>query len=150
MGTAEREHGSVLHSPALINNQAGCFGAYVNQRRPKFFVIFAQRSLGGSELLQHHIGNNQTGSIDGIDRILSRGYRTGHDVNFDGQPGTDHSYWIIDSILIIYDELLRQPVNNFASGWKLYRACRIDCPAYIFSRDFAITSRNSNYSLAIE
>jgi len=101
-------------------------------------------------LLQNHIRHYQTGSIDGVNGILSRGHGAGDNVNLNCEPGPYHSYWIVDSILIIDYKFLRQAVDYFASGRELDGACGIDCPPDIFCGYVSITPRNGNYRLAVK
>ena len=49
----------------------------------------------------------KSGPIHGVDGILASSDRTGDDMNFDGEPGPDHAHRIVNSVLIVNDELLR-------------------------------------------
>ena len=65
----------MLYRAALIDDQAGGFGADIHQSRAELLVIIRERSFGRRQLLQDHVGHRQPGTIHRIDRVLSRGQR---------------------------------------------------------------------------
>ena len=71
-------------------------------------------------------------------------------MNFDCEPGPDHADWIIDSILVVNDKFLRQPVYYLASRGQLNRARRIDGASHILRVYFSIATRHCDNRLTIK
>ena len=61
-------------------------------------------------------------------------------MNFDRQASADHAYRIVDAILIVDDEFLRQAIHYLASRGQLYGTSRIDCAPNIVMSDLAIAA----------
>src|SRR5882672_6310692 len=140
----------MLHGAALVDAQSGGFGANIHQRRTVFLVVIGERRLGSGELLEDHVGDDQSGPIYGIDGVLARGHRAGNDMHLDREARSGHPDWIVDAVLIVYDELLWQTVHNFAAGRELDGASRIDRAANVVSGNLSITPSDRDDSLAIE
>ena len=62
-----------------------------------------------------------------------RGDRAGDNMNLDCQPRADHAHRIVDPVLIVNDELLRQAIDNFTSSRKLNRASGVDRAAHVLA-----------------
>src|SRR5205807_1346939 len=80
---AERENRGVLHGPALIDDESGCLRADVNERRAELLVVVRQGRLGGGELFQDHLADDESGAVDRVDDVLPRGDGACDDVDFD-------------------------------------------------------------------
>jgi hypothetical protein len=150
MRTTQRKYRCVLHGASLINDQSGGFRADINQGGAEFLVVFGQRGFRSRKLLQNHICDYQTGSIDSVDGVLPRRYGARHNVHLNREPCSDHSHWIINPVLVIDDELLGQSIDYLTPGRQLNGAGRIDGTANIFGRNFSIAPRHGNNRLAIE
>ena len=122
MRSAERKHCRVLHGAALIDAQSSGLGANIDQSRTVLLIVFSQRRFRGRKLLEDHVGNDQSGAIYGVNSVLARGHRAGNDMDFDCQPGSGHPDGIVNAILVVNDEFLRQAIDNFAAGRELNRA----------------------------
>ena len=62
----------------------------------------------------------------------------------------DHSDGIVDSVLIVDDEFLRQAIDDLAAGRQLNRTGRIDRAAHVVGSDFAIATGDGDDGLTVE
>src|SRR5258706_12519957 len=150
MRPTQREPRGVLHGAALIDTQAGGFGANINEGRAVFLVIIRERSFGGRKLLEDHICDDQSSPIYRVNRILTSGHRTGNDVHLYRESGSGHAHWIVDSALIVDYEFLWQAVHNFATGGKANSAGRNGGAAHHGGRNLPIAGRPSANPPALE
>src|ERR1043165_5989674 len=150
MRAAEWKHGRVLHCATLINDQARRLCSDVDKRGAELFVVFSQRRLSGGELFQHHVGDDQPGAVHRVDGVLSRSYRTRDDVDFYCETRADHTDRIVDAVLVVDDEFLRQSIDDLATGGKLNRARGVDRASDVVGDDLAVASGDGDDGLAVE
>src|SRR5258706_11562875 len=150
MRSTQREHRGMLYGAALIDTQAGGFGANINEGRAVFLVVIRERGFGGRKLLEDHICDDQSSPIYRVNRILTSGHRTGNDVHLNRESGSGHAHWIVDSVLVVDYEFLWQAVHNFATGGEFNSAGRIDGAAPAVGSNLSIATRHGANPLTVE
>ena len=103
---------------------------------PNSFSIRSQNRFARGELLEHGVTDGDAGAVHARDDVLRRRHAARDDVNVDLEPRPRHADGRADAILLIDDEILREHVENLASGRESHRFGGFD-GADVLARDLA-------------
>ena len=92
---------------------------------------------GGGDRLEDSLSDFQPGLVGAGDDALLSARRTGGDVQVDFEPISDHPDGVMDSRLLVEDELLRKQMNELTLGRKRNGARTIDRGTHIFAGNLA-------------
>ena len=117
---------------------------------PSSFSSGRQHRFGGADLLDDGVDDAHAGAIHARHQVLRGGRRAGHDVHVDLEPRARHPDRRADAVLLVDDEVLRQHVQDLATGRQADRLGRLDRPPHVIARDLAALARNGNHAAAVE
>ena len=112
--------------------------ANINQADAQLLLIVREHRIARCKLLQSQITDLQSTVTHALVNILRSTDRPGDDMHPRLEAYTRHANRLMDSLLLIDDEFLRQYMQNFAVGRNRYSLRRIDHPVDITLRHLAI------------
>ena len=86
----------------------------IDDCRSKIAFIFREYCFGAGKLPEDHFFHTHLSAVDGIDQVLIESALTGHHVNVDVQARAVKPYRILNAVMIVQKEFLRQDVDNFS------------------------------------
>src|SRR5207247_5419831 len=122
----------------------------VDERDAELLLVLGQDRFARRELLDDGLVHGDARAVDARDDVLRRALAAGDDVHIDFEPRAGHPDGRADAVLLVDDEVLRQHVQDFASGRQRYRLGGIDRAADVLARDLAILARDRDDAAAVE
>ena len=92
--------------------------------------------------MQHHVADLETAAAHTLRQILDRGNSTGHDVDLDLEPNAAHAERIVNILLSIDDEFLRQDMEDLLVVGNCDRLRRFDNAVDVGLRYFLFFDRH--------
>ncbi len=147
---ARRQRRDVPDGAALEDHQVGRAGADVDERHAHLLLVRRQDGVGGGELLEDDLLHLDTGAVDAVDQVLRRRDGGGDDVHVRLQLRAGHADRVVDAVLVVDHELLRQDVEDLALGGDVHGARRRHDALHVLARHLVIPPGDRHHPAAVE
>ena len=147
---AGRQGRDVADGAALEDHQVGRAGTDVDERHAHLLLVGRQDGVGGRELLQDDLLHLHAGAVDAVDQVLGRRDRGGDDVHAGLQLRAGHAGGIVDAVLVVHHELLRQDVDDLALRRDVHGAGRGQDALHVVARHLVIAPGDGDDAAAVQ
>ena len=130
------------------DGDVGGAAADVDQADAELLLVLAEHRLGRGQRLEHDVGDVEAGAVGALDDVLRAGHRAGDDVDLGLEAHAGHAQRLLDAVLVVDDELLRQDVDDLAVQRDGDRLGRVDDPGDVGLADLLVLHRDD--ALAVE
>src|SRR5208337_2868963 len=121
----------MFYAPLMKDGDVGGPAPDIDKRHPQLLFFGGEGRLAGGQLLQDDVVDLQAGPVGTLDDVLRRGDGAGDDVNLDLQPDPAHPLGVLDPVLTVDDELLRQDMDYLSVHGDGDGAGGVDGPPHV-------------------
>ena len=140
----------MTNRPFFKNRKIGRSSADIEKSNTDLFLFVFQNGITRCKRFEYHIIHMQPGPLNTFINILGCRNKTCDDMHNCFHSDAGHSDWIVNTVLTIYDILLRNHVNNF-SIQRQGNALRIFNQSIdIFLRDFIFRPADTDDAAALK
>ena len=148
--SCDADHRRVPDRTFFEHGKVRCPSTNIEKRDPHLLLFIIKHGIARCERLQNHVGNFKTCALDTLVDVLCGADKAGDDMNVGLHAHTGHTEWVIDAILSIDDELLRDDVNDLSVGRKCDTLRILDEAVDIGLRHFMVRPADANHAAALE
>ena len=122
----------------------------VDEHDTDFLFLFAHHRVGRREGLEHQVVDFQPGPLHTLVDVLNSSDTAGDDVHVRFHAHTRHADRIIDAVLTVHDEFLRNHMNNAAVRGQRHALGILQQTIHVLECDFVFRTADGDDTTALE